>query len=160
MIHSTQRCIIHHLSSADIPDAIQLFTNKQVRKYLGGTLTEQQAKEKLRQWANNQDGRYYCIRCRYSNAFIGIVSVTDHHDGKYQELSYQYLPQWWEQGIAKETLHELLQYFKSSFMFADLVAETQAMNERSCKLLEKLGFSLHDTIFRFGAEQRIYRITL
>ena len=114
MIHSTQRCIIHHLSSADIPDAIQLFTNKQVRKYLGGTLTEQQAKEKLCQWANNQDGRYYCIRCRYSNAFIGIVSVTDHHDGKYQELSYQYLPQWWEQGIAKETLHELLQYFKSS----------------------------------------------
>ncbi len=160
MIIYTQRCILNTLTTADISDAIELFTNEQVRKYLGGTISEQHAKDKLCQWANSPDDLYFCIRCRFSNAFIGIASVTDHHDGKNKELSYQFLPQWWEQGIGKETLHALLEYLKSSFAFTDLLAETQALNERSCKLLEKLNFSVYDTVFRFGAEQRIYRITL
>lgn len=39
-----------------------------------------------------------------------------------------------------------------------VVAETQVANERSCQLLEKLGFTIDCYIDRFGAKQVIYNL--
>ena len=95
-----------------------------------------------------------------TQAFVGVISITDHHDGVFKELSYQYLPEFWNSGIATETLGAILEYLKNNSEIKELIAETQSKNTRSCRLLEKLGFGLDDTVHRFGELQNIYRMLL
>ncbi len=160
MTLNTSRCTLSILKESDFCDSVKLFGDEQVRKYLGGVIGREQAYEKLRKWVNCTEDLYLCVRHSLTNAFIGIVSVSAHHDSSTKELSYQFLPEWWGMGIAEEVLRGLLEHLKEFSDFQEILAETQALNARSCRLLEKLGFSLHSTVIRFGAEQRIYKIML
>jgi len=157
---STERCTLCNLCESDFSDAVKLFTDEQVRKYLGGAISQEQAYDKLYRWINNNEDLYFCVRFNLTNDFIGIVSVSPHHDSRTKELSYQFLPDWWGRGIAKETLRGMLAYLKGATDIEELLAETQSLNMRSCRLLENLGFEIFNTVQRFGAEQRIYKIIL
>ena len=153
----TSRCIITELNLYDIDDAVELFVNDDVRSYLGGAIGEKLALEKLYTWLNKTHELYLTVRILKSGEFVGIISITDHHDGVFKELSYQFLPEFWNKGIATETIEAILEYVKVNSEIEVLVAETQSKNYASCKLLEKLGFSLTDTVSRFGEKQNIYK---
>ena len=90
MIINTDRCCISNLQQSDIEKAVRLFTDQSVRCYLGGTLSEETAVEKLNSWINNKKGLYLTVSLLENSIFIGIISVTDHHDGKFKEISYQF----------------------------------------------------------------------
>lgn len=156
MIINTDRCRISNLQQSDIEKAVRLFTDQSVRCYLGGTLSEKTAVEKLNSWVNNKKGSYLTVSLLENSVFIGIISVTDHHDGKFKEISYQFLPEFWGKGLAYESIRAILDYLKINDGIKELIAETQSRNVASCKLLEKLGFSLADTLVRFGEKQNIY----
>lgn len=145
------------MNSSHIDSTVPLFTNAQVRRYLGGALDERGAKQKLDSWINSKNSLYLTVSLLKNGEFVGIISVTDHHDGVYKELSYQLLPEYWGKGIAIETIEAVLEYLKSSNEIKEIVAETQVKNCDSCKLLEKLGFYLVDTVVRFGEKQNIYK---
>lgn len=156
---TTERCTLCDLQKTDFADALELFTNEQVRAYLGGPITEQQAYSKLHSWLESED-LYLCVRLTTTHDFIGIISVSQHYDNKLKELSYQFLPQYWGKGLAGESIKAFLEYLNESYLIAELIAETQSINTKSCKLLEKLGFITESVVSRFGAEQRIYKIVL
>ena len=156
----TSRCSLRHLSESDLYEAVELFTDSRVRAYLGGPISEQQAFVKLQSWISSTDSLYVAIRAVTTNEFIGIISVCPHHENEYMELSYQLLPKFWDQGIAAEAIRTILIHLKESSSINMLVAETQKKNERSCKLLKKLGFKPQQTIMRFGEEQIIFKICL
>ena len=158
MIINTDRCCISNLQQSDIEKAVRLFTEQSVRYYLGGTLSEETAVEKLNSWVNNKKGLYLTVSLLENSIFIGIISVTDHHDGKFKEISYQFLPEFWGKGLAYESIRSILDYLKINDGIKELIAETQSRNVASCKLLEKLGFSLADTLVRFGEKQNIYKL--
>ena len=157
---STVRCTITKLQTYDFEEAVDLFTNKDVRRYLGGTVDKNLALEKLHFWIQDKNSMYLAVRMTGTQTFVGIISITDHHDGVFKELSYQYLPEFWNSGIATETLGAILEYLKNNSEIIELIAETQSKNTRSCRLLEKLGFGLDDTVHRFGELQNIYKIIL
>ena len=157
---NTDRCTINSFSEADIGEAVALFVNNEVRCYLGGAISEKEALKKLNSWLNKTDGLYLTVRMSGNGSFVGIISITDHHDGVFKELSYQYLPEFWNSGIATETLGAILECLKNNSEIIELIAETQSKNTRSCRLLEKLGFGLDDTVHRFGELQNIYKIIL
>ena len=155
---NTDRCIITKLKQTDIDDAINLFTDVRVRHYLGGTITKEEAVEKIYLWSNNKYEQYFTVRMLDSNDFIGIISITAHHDGEYKELSYQFLPKFWGKGIAMESIKAILEWLKTNGTVTELIAETQSANLNSCKLLERIGFELVDTVVRFSENQSIYMI--
>ncbi len=156
MIINTDRCCIFNLQQADVEKAVRLFTDDRVRRYLGGTLSVELAVEKLNSWLNKQNDLYLTVSLLENGDFVGIISVTDHHDGKFKEISYQFLPEFWGKGLAYESIQAILDYLKINDGIKELIAETQCRNVASCKLLEKLGFSLADTLVRFGEKQNIY----
>jgi len=157
---NTSRCTIAELDSIDIDEAVKLFLDEDVRRYLGGTVDKNLALEKLHFWIQDKNSLYLAVRMTGTQTFVGIISITDHHDGVFKELSYQYLPEFWNSGIATETLGAILEYLKNNSEIIELIAETQSKNTRSCRLLEKLGFGLDDTVHRFGELQNIYRMLL
>ena len=150
MILTTSRCVLCTLVPTDIPALLPLFTSSEVRQYLGGSLTSEEAENRLHRWCRQE----YYWTVRTENICIGLVDLSPYHDPLKTELSYQFLPAYWGQGYAFETLSAVLDWCRGRY--DSVVSETQEANIRSCRLLEKLGYRLTDRPERFGAVQRLY----
>ncbi|MBM7702785.1 GNAT family N-acetyltransferase [Metabacillus iocasae] len=155
----TERCVVTPIQVEDYELAKALYTSEQVRAYLGGVVAEEVIEQLFPQIvAKANDGYIQVIRVKETNEAIGIISLDTHHDGKSTEVSYQFLPSSWGKGYAKEVVKAVIQYAFTERNEPYLVAETQSANEASCRLLERVGMTVSDTLERFGAKQTIYKI--
>ncbi len=154
----TKNCKIDYLSESDFNEASCLFTNNKVRQYLGGAISQHDALEKLDAWFRSNASMYFVIRLN-DNTFCGIISISPYEKDK-NEISYQFLPQFWGKGIAYETLLPVLDFSKIEFGYSEIYAETQSKNLRSCKLLERIGFRYNYSLIRFDEKQCVYSIKI
>lgn len=155
----TGRCILTGLEKTDYEDIKKLYTDESVRKYLGGTVDEETFDSKFTVMCKHDpDALYWVIKSKPQNRFIGLISLDTHHDGVSKEVSYQILPMWWGCGYATEALRRIIEYAFTELGLPRIVAETQSENKASCRLLERVGMSLEQSVYRFGAEQSIYSI--
>ncbi|GEL76445.1 GNAT family N-acetyltransferase [Tenuibacillus multivorans] len=154
----TVRCQLNRLEEKDLDEVFRLFSNERVRQYLGGTIDEQAFRGKFQALLTDETSWYWVVRLKHHNDFIGLVSLDKHHDQVSTEVSYQLLPEAWGQGVATEVIQKMINYAFEELSIARLVAETQSANLASCRLLEKVGMKLEQTVERFGAEQKIYKI--
>lgn len=153
----TERCILHDLKRSDFMDVKNLYINRDVRKYLGGIVDETALMAAAEEMLNNAGEFYFwVVRERDSRAFMGLVSITPHHDGEDLEVSYQFMPDWWGRGYGTETIQSVINYGFTEMKLTKLIAETQTANLASCRLLEKAGMKREKTLMRFGAEQAIF----
>ena len=155
----TDRCRIEYLRKSHIPAAMGLFTDPAVREFLGGPIPAGYARQRLLDWCQKED-TYFAVMRQEDGTFLGIVDITPYHEPGRLELSYMFLPACWGQGYAEESIRAILQYCKAELHMNDVVSETQKKNIRSCKLLERLGYTLEKQMERFGAEQCVYGLTL
>lgn len=156
-LFETKRCLINTFQKFDYDEVKLLYMNQEVRNFLGGIREEDSIIEVLNEMLHsNADSYYWVVREKRTEAFIGLVSLTPHHDGLYLEVSYQFLPNWWGAGFATEVVQEIINFAIYELKLTKVVAETQTANISSCKLLEKLGMKLERKVIRFGAEQAIY----
>ncbi len=154
----TERCCIKPFEEADIDPAIPLFTSERVREFLGGVINEDAAREKLNKWiAPRSDNLYFSVAWK-SVKFIGVISITPYLDTEKKEISYLFLPEYWGKGYAYESCAEVIAYCKQNLKFDSIIAETQKKNNRSRKLLERLGFSIIEEAERFGEIQCVYKL--
>lgn len=155
----TQRCVLLKLQENDLEDIKKLYVNEDVRKYLGGTRKEGEIQVSFSSMLESStDSLYLVIREKQSHKFIGLVSLDQHHDEVSTEVAYQLLPEWWREGYGVEVLHAVLDFAFTILNLPKVVAETQSANIASCKLLEKLGMKVTETVIRFGEKQSIYSL--
>ncbi|WP_404466870.1 GNAT family N-acetyltransferase [Planococcus rifietoensis] len=155
----TERCAITKLQESDYNEVKRIYENQEVRKFLGGIHQEASIGERFREMLDSShDFFYWVVREKQTETMIGLVSLDLHHEGVYQEISYQFLPCWWGKGYASEVISVVIHFALYELNLPLIVAETQTANKASCKLLERLGMELERTIFRFGADQAIYSI--
>lgn len=156
----TQRCSLFRLNDNDYEDLKMIYINENVRKYLGGAIPEVHTYSKFLDTLQRSDqgAHYWTVRLKALNSCIGLVSLDSHTDGINTEVSYEFLPEWWGHGYAREVIQQVLNYAFNELNLSKVIAETQAANLSSCRLLEKLGMQLEQTVLRYGAEQAIYSI--
>ena len=159
MILTTPRCQICSFSEAYIQSALPLFTNEQVRAFLGGPVPADWAEKRLERWATEKSDSQYFAVTLLDGTFIGFIDISPYHEPEYQELSYLFLPEFWGYGYAFEACRAVLRYCEETLDLKTLVAETQSANTRSRALLERLGFTMKQQIERFGAMQCVYERT-
>ena len=156
-VHSTtERCVLSRLCEKDIPEAIRLLTDPQVREFLGGPVPQDVAVHRIKGWINAPDSIHYAVRNKETNALLGIIDISPHHNLIDKEISYQFLPEYWSKGYAYEVLNWLLAHCKNDLHVITVVSETQSANARSCELLKRLGYEEKERLMRFGAEQILY----
>lgn len=149
--------MIDTIRETDFNDVRNLYTDPEVRKYLGGIREKNSIKSAMEKMLNpSRNSFYWIVREKQTGCFIGLVSLDPHHEGDYQEISYQFIPDYWGQGFATEVVGHIINFLLSELALSKIVAETQTANTASCKLLEKLGMTLERTVYRFNAEQAIY----
>jgi len=160
MIMSTQRLQISHLVEADLNDAVTLYTNHKVRRYLGGVITQEKAFVRLRESMQSADEYIFVVRLRVTDELLGLVYVHPYHEEGEYEVSWMFLPQHWSNGYARESVTALLGYCKEKLKLRCVVSETQVANEPSRRLIEGLGYRVLRKCERFGAAQVVYVIDL
>lgn len=155
----TARTIFSEPNSIDYEDLLNLYTNESVREYLGGAVTKAEFDEKFEDFFSVQLPEcYWIVREKGTNNFIGLISISKHHDEKHFEISYELHPDFWGKGYGTEIVQKGLDYAFDELKLKELYAETQKKNHKSVKLLEKIGFTLINEVERFGEKQVIYRI--
>jgi len=96
MKFQTKRCKYEDLRYTDIDEAVKLFTNEKVRKFLGGPISEEAARAKLNSVIGSKDICYCAVRLIETNELIGlIIFTTAHNEERTEELSYMFLPEYW-----------------------------------------------------------------
>lgn len=155
----TKRCMLTLFQKTDRKEVSQLFSNSKVRTFLGGVRTSDSIAVIMDEMLAPEDGSCnWVVRKKGTADFIGLISLDLHHEGVDQELSYQFLPDWWSRGYATEAAAAIIDYAFSELQLPAVVAETQSANLPSCRMLEKIGMKLERKVIRFGAEQSIYAI--
>jgi ribosomal-protein-alanine N-acetyltransferase len=98
----TRRCRLGKLKECDYEDIKKLYVSEEVRKFLGGTINEENAfrtkyNEMLEQ--PNKDSYHWVVKDINNDEFLGLITLDKYHDGTNMEVSYQFLPEWWVMGM-------------------------------------------------------------
>lgn len=157
----TKRCIIQVLKQDDYEDVKKVYFYSRVRQFLGGVVSIERYNASFNEMIKATDESFYLVvRLKNTNDFIGLISIDEHHDGVYKELSYQFVPDFWGNGYALETTKEVINFVSKELNLKGIVSETQVANKASCRLLNKLGMKITDKVYRFNEEQYIFSLKL
>lgn len=155
----TTRCKLDPLQQSDLKYMQRIYSSHEVRKYLGGAVPVEYHLNKFLdalERSSTKESYIWTVRLKENNDFIGVVSLDNHIDGRFKEISYEFLPQSWGSGYAAEVVVQLLMYALHELKLGKVIAETQTANTASCRLLEKVGMRLEHKLQRYGAEQALY----
>ena len=148
------------MRNEDQDDVGRIYRNQEVRRFLGGSLDHENFKRHLVSLLSESTAVNWTVRLKSTFSFIGMVSIGKHQDGQEEEISYQFLPEFWGKGYACEVVSAILRYAADVMGISSIVAETQDANHASRRLLERVGMEPVRTLERFGAAQILYRRTL
>ncbi len=155
----TSRTTLEKPTEKDYADVRSLHMHKEVSRYLGGPSDPEQFDAYFQKVLHpTHPNSYWVVRQSETDAFMGFVVIDLHHDKKYYEMSYQFLPEFWGKGYATEVCNRVLEYAFDELKLDAVISETQAKNEPSITLLKRLGMKLDSTLERFGEQQVIYKI--
>jgi len=154
---ATQLVTLTPTTSDDKAFLSRLITDDRVRAYLGGAIAKADIARALGGYIRpNADAHIWTIRETRTKAPVGVISLTQHKDGADHELSYQLMPEAWQQGFATAAGTAVLAFAKETCGLPRVIAETQMANTRSIALLHRLRFTQIKTIERFGHPQGIF----
>lgn len=151
----TARLKLRTLQSSDALFLIQLWTNEQVRKHLGGPINKDKAEQKAVEYIDKKG--YFVVVEKGSGKTIGICSLDKYRTGDI-EVSFEFLPEAWGEGFGKETITEVIKWGFENMAIDHIIAVTQITNTRSRKLLESIGMVAKDEFIEFNEPQIMYLI--
>jgi [ribosomal protein S5]-alanine N-acetyltransferase len=151
----TARLTLHEVGEGDAAFLVTLRTDPIVRRYLGGPMTVDEATSQTELTVRYAQGLFVVTR-RDNGEPIGLVMLHPGHGGT--EISYQFIPSSWSQGFASEAVRCVMEHAFESEGITELLAVTQTANERSRRLLERLGGAQSEPFEEFGEPQTLYRV--
>jgi len=147
------------LDQHDLPQVVRLYMDAQAREFLGGPVPEEVAHERALSLLRASPHHFnWAIRRGSDSRFLGVCSLGPHYDGIETELSVLLLPEHQGRGYATAALKAVLEYAFGTLRLTKVVAETQRVNARSVRILQRIGMALERSVIRFGAAQSIYAI--
>ena len=149
----TSRLVLREVTADDMDLLIALRVDPEVRRFLGGPMSLDEAKSLAELSVVYPLGKFVAER-RDNHESIGLVLLHPGHGGT--EISYQFLPSSWGQGFAGEAVRCVLDHAAGSDGISEVIAVTQTANERSCRLLDRLGLSAAEQFEEFGEQQTRY----
>jgi ribosomal-protein-alanine N-acetyltransferase len=133
---------------------VRLYTNAEVRQFIGGPLATEEAEQRAAQIVAEDAWGDFVIAAQPEDRAIGSGDIRRKRGP--HELSFQLEATSWGQGLASEAVNALVTWFFTATRADILIAVTQDANQRSYRLLEQNGAQLAATFEQYGALQRRY----
>lgn len=150
--------VLDALRERDRDGLLETYTSPALRRFLGGGSTVEIAIARVNTLLQSLPQSNWAVRDDLDGEFLGLISLTRHHDGVDTEVSYILLPHAQGRGIATVALRAALDHAFSTLRLERIVAETQSANDKSVALLTRLGMRSVKTLVRFDAPQTIFAI--
>lgn len=155
----TERLRLRATCAADRPGYIELFTDADVRRYLGGPADRDELERAMPPVPGDRPGVF---AVESAGAFVGTVTL-ERRDAELPglarptigalEVGYQLLPSAWGQGVATEAVTAVLAWADRHLPGEPILLCTQVANEASRRLASRLGFREAARVEQYGAEQ-------
>jgi [ribosomal protein S5]-alanine N-acetyltransferase len=164
----TPRFILREFRDSDLKDLLELESDPEVHKYLGGNpVSDPEQLKKVIQFVQQQYidhgiGRWAVID-KESNEFLGwsglkwIVEPMNNMN-HYYDLGYRIIRKHWRKGIASETGKAAIEYCFNNLNAEQLYAAAHVDNEGSNAVLNKLGFQFQNTFTEFEGLHNFYNL--
>ncbi|MEU6950264.1 GNAT family N-acetyltransferase [Streptomyces sp. NPDC046316] len=150
---TTERLLLRPVRTADVPAVTRLWTDPEVRRHLGGPVAEQVVRIRQRRVVGAA-GVHAVVRAA-DGVLLGLVTVEPGARDGETEISYQFLPEHWGHGYAREAVAAVLDATLRDT--PSVVALTQEANHRSRRLLEAVGMTHASSFVEHDARQVLYR---
>ncbi|MEU6554426.1 GNAT family N-acetyltransferase [Streptomyces sp. NPDC046915] len=155
----TPRLILRPAASADVSEFTRLWTDADVRRFLGGPVAEEQLATYQLHFAGRPN--LFTVVTRKETIAVGSVSIDprSRFDGR-REVSYSFLPEHWGQGYAREAVTAAVSWAFDQVPSDDssVIAVTQEANTRSRRLLESIGMRRINSFVEWDAPQTMYSV--
>lgn len=141
----TDRLFLRRLSAADAEFIVDLLNQPSFLRYIGdrGVRTVEDARQFIREGPIASYERFgfglYRVELQGSAAPVGICGLLKREGLEDVDIGFAFLPQYWSQGYAFEAASAVMDYGLSVLGLERIVAIASPDNDRSFRLLEKLG---------------------
>lgn len=141
----TSRCLLRQIVPADIDAVYAGLSDPQVIAHYGVSYTSLADTRRQMDWfaqiERDGSGLWWGISTGTDTPLIGACGLND-IDAQHRraELGYWLLPEHWGQGIAFECVGNMLDHAFGAMGLYRIAAEVDIGNQRSQRLLERLGF--------------------
>lgn len=132
----TERLLLRRKQDRDIPQMLALFNDEEVRRYLGGNPPRQE--RAIQRMVKH--GRTTEWAVTLADEYIGECMLLKVVEGRIGEIGYYFRREFWGQGYAFEAVSALIAYCAGTLGLERLWASVDNENDRSKRLIERLGF--------------------
>ena len=161
----TERLILRRFSESDFENYYDILNQEEVSKWLGSG--KRKSKEDVKNimtsfqsdWDKNNYGVWAVIK-KENNRLIGHCGLKHLKDIQEIELLYAFDPKFWGNGYAAESARAVIKFAQDELKFKRLVAGVYPNNNRSCNVIEKLGFKYKGERELFGVNLFYYELEL
>ena len=162
---STERMLLLPLCGADVPALHDLWTNKEVRRYLWDNRII--SAETVADIVSNSEAffqgtgsGFFSIRLQgATDEIVGFCGHRSFEDGEEIELLYGLHPDCWSQGLGTEAARTVLGHGFETCGFDRVIAATDTPNQRSVKVMQRLGMYFDRRCKHHGLDTVFYSIT-
>ena len=163
-IFETERLILREIdSAADAEFILELLNSPGFLKYIGdrGVRSAGQSRDfidnRLRKSYADHGYGLYVVELKDGGQAAGICGFVKRDELPGPDLGFALLPDFENKGYAYESAAAVLNYGRTALGFTRVLAITSRDNDRSGKLLEKLGFGFDgETNFRSGETLKLF----
>jgi ribosomal-protein-alanine N-acetyltransferase len=163
MMLETERLFMRKFTPDDLPKLIELRTDPEVYKYLGGTrMQNPSALEKRLGFYIGCYDKYGFGHCamhwKETGEMIGWSGLQPLEDSGEIEVGYGMARAFWRRGIGYECAKAWLEFGFEKANLPRIVAVAQPENIGSWRIMEKLGMRYEKNEIHYGLECKVYSI--
>lgn len=160
----TERLIIRKFTLEDAPQIIELRSDPEVNRYLGGVrMQNAEAVEKRMQFYIDCYAKYGFGMCamiwKETGEMCGWSGLQPLEETGKIEVGYGMAKKFWRKGIGFECARAWLEFGFTKKDLERIVAVAQPENTGSWRIMEKLGMQFDAIEIHYGLECKIYSIT-
>jgi RimJ/RimL family protein N-acetyltransferase len=146
----TERLLLRRLEPADLDTVARWNADELHTRHLAGVLTRAQSEEAFARWQRHWDEHGFGILAlvdKASGELIGRSGPQYHRAWPHDpEIGWGLDPAWWGRGLATEAGAASVEWAFGPLGFDRVVSITTEANLASRRVMEKLGFALHEVV--------------
>ena len=147
-IFSTQRLQLNLITETDQDFIIRLLNSDGWLQFIGdrNVHSTKDAIDYIQKIKNTADFFYWTVRLKATDNAIGIISFLKRSYLDHFDIGFAFLPEFTGQGYAYEAAGKVLSILSKTNLYSTVLATTLPGNNKSVRLLTKLGFHFEKEI--------------
>lgn len=137
----TQRLRIRPIELHDDAFILELVNSEGWLKFIGqrNILSKKNAQKYIQKILDNESFYYHVFELKATQKALGIVTFLERENENFPDIGFALLPQFEKNGFTFEATKAYLEEINKSNKYNNIIAITLPENEKSIRLLKKLG---------------------